>query len=114
MASRCSISWSRSRNVRPVRSATAWPTVVFPQPGRPTRMRCGLEGSAAEPGCDVRKVGLIVPFDFAERIAAELLDERVREHERKHPLGDYAHGGYCRHVAPLGDGCRGLAGGHVD
>ena len=37
------------------------PTVVFPDPGRPTRIRCGFDGSAAEPGCDVRKVGVIVP-----------------------------------------------------
>ena len=96
------------------RAATACPTVVFPEPGRPTRIRCGFDGSAAEPGCDVRKVGVIVPSRFAERIAAELLEERVGEHERKHPLRDDPHGGHGGHVAALGDRGRGLAGRDVD
>ena len=84
-------------------SATACPTVVFPDPGSPTRIRCGFDGSAAEPGCDVRKVGIIVPFRFADGIAAELLQERVREDEREHRFGDDPHRRHRGHVAALGD-----------
>src|SRR5215510_7702723 len=103
-----------SRKVRPVCWPTRCPTVVFPHPGSPTRMTCGFDGSAADPGCDVRKVAVIVSFRFAERIASELLEERVGENEGQHPFGDDPHRRYGRHVATLSHGLRGLAGRDVD
>ena len=42
------------------------PTVDFPEPGNPTRITCGSDGSAAETPCDVRKVGIEVPLHFAQ------------------------------------------------
>src|SRR5215204_7259952 len=112
--SRRAISASKSRKVRPSSRASAEPTVLFPAPGKPTRTRWGTEGSAAEPGCDVRKVAIEIPLDFEQRIAAELLQHRVGEHEGEHRLGDDAHGGHRGHVAALGGGRGGLASGHVD
>src|SRR6476646_1427170 len=111
--SRRAISESKSRKLRSSSRASAEPTVLFPAPGRPTRMRCGTEGSAADPGCDVRKVAIEVPLDFGEGIPAELLQHGVREHEGEHRFGDDAHRGHGGDVAPLGGGGRGLAGGDV-
>src|SRR6476646_9124769 len=109
--SRRAISASKSRKLRSSSRASAEPTVLFPAPGRPTRMRCGTEGSAAEPGCDVRKVAIEVPLDFGEGIPTELLQHCIREDESDHRFGDDTHRGHGSHVAPLGGGGRGLAGG---
>src|SRR5258705_8947586 len=100
--SRRAISASKSRKLRSSSRASAAPTVLFPAPGSPTRTRCGTEGSAAEPGCDVRKVAIEVPLDFGEGIPPELLQHGVREHEREHCFGDDAHRGYGGDVASLG------------
>src|SRR5436190_6809392 len=91
--SRREISASKSRNVRPSSRARAEPTVLFPDPGSPTRMRWGADGSAAEPGCDVRKVAIEIPFDLGQRVAPELLQHGVGEDEGEHRLRDDAHGG---------------------
>src|SRR5258705_6921889 len=91
---RRAISASRWRKRRSSSRGAAAPTVLFPAPGSPTRTRCGTEGSAAEPGCDVRKVAIEVPLDFGEGIPPELLQHGVREHEREHCFGDDAHRGY--------------------
>src|SRR6187549_1638721 len=99
--SRRAISASKSRNVRPSSRASADPTVLFPAPGNPTRMRCGRDGSAAEPGCDVRKVAIEVPLDFGQRVAAELLQHCVRQDEGEHRFGNDAHRGYGGDVAAL-------------
>src|SRR5437763_5076432 len=112
--SRRAISASKSRKLRSSSRASAAPTVLFPAPGNPTRMRCGTEGSAAEPGCDVRKVAIEVPLDFGEGISPELLQHGITEYEREHRFGNDAHGGYGGDVAPLGGRRRRLTGGHVD
>src|SRR5215203_2752227 len=111
--SRRAISASKSRNVRASSRASAEPTVLFPAPGSPTRMRCGTEGSTAEPGCDVRKVAIEIPLDFGQRVTAELLQHGVGEDEGDHRFGDDAHGGYRGDVASLGGGTGGAASGHV-
>src|SRR6478735_12745871 len=112
--SRRAISESKSRKLRSSSRARAKPTVLFPAPGKPTRMRCGTEGSAAEPGCDVRKVAIEVPLGFGEGIPPELLQHGVREHEGEHRLGNDTHRGHRRDVAPLGGSrCR-LASGDID
>src|SRR2546423_253526 len=105
--SRRAISASKSRKLRSSSRASADPTVLFPAPGRPTRMRCGTEGSAAEPGCDVRKVAIEVPLDFGEGISTELLEHGIREHEGEHRLRDDAHRGDSGDVASLGGRRRG-------
>src|SRR6478672_1657211 len=112
--SRRAISASKSRKLRSSSRARAEPTVLFPAPGKPTRMRCGTEGSAAEPGCDVRKVAIEVPLDFGEGISTELLQHGIREHEGDHRLGDDAHRGHGGDVAALGGGRRRFASGNVD
>src|SRR5215208_3033432 len=99
--SRRASSASKSRKVRPSSRASTEPTVLFPAPGNPTRMRWGTEGSAAEPGCDVRKVAIEVPLNFGQRVAAELLQHCVGEDESEHRFGDDAHGGYGGDVAAL-------------
>src|SRR3990172_2736900 len=107
MARRRSISASRSRKVRRSAAAAARPAVDFPEPGNPTRMRWGFEGSAisaAETGCDVRKVGIVVAPKLGEGVAAELLDERVGDHQRGHRLRDDSHRGDGGDVAALGRG----------
>src|SRR3982750_4443411 len=112
--SRRTISASKSRKLRSSSRARAEPTVLFPAPGNPTRMRCGIEGSAAEPGCDVRKVAIEVPLDFGEGIPPELLEHGVSEHEGEHPLGDHPHRGHGSDVAALGRRGSRLARGDVD
>src|SRR5690349_24768449 len=100
--SRRAISASKSRKVRPSSRASTEPTVLFPAPGSPTRIRCGTEGSTAEPGCDVRKVAIEVPLNFGQRVAAELLQHGVGEDEGEHRFRNDAHGGYRGNVAALG------------
>src|SRR5689334_160468 len=112
--SRRAISASKSRKLRSSSRARAEPTVLFPAPGRPTRMRWGTEGSAAEPGCDVRKVAIEVPLDFGEGISTELLEHGVGEHQGEHRLGDDAHRGDGGDVAPFGGRGSGLPRGDVD
>ena len=48
------------------RDAQRAPSVLFPAPGRPTRIRCGEFGSAAEAGCDVRKVAIEIPLNLRQ------------------------------------------------
>src|SRR5438270_10254188 len=103
-----------SRKVRPVAVATAWPTVVFPEPGSPMRTRCGLPGSAAESGFEVRKVGVIVPFGFGDRVAAELFQKGIGENDGHHRLRNHSHRGDSGHIAPLGRCRGGLSGRNVD
>src|SRR6476620_10468571 len=100
--SRRSISRSRSRNARPSAVATPSPTVVFPEPGSPTRTTWGRPASIGETGCDVRNVAIVVPLRFGERVAPELLEEGVGEGDRQHRLGDHAHGRGGGDVAALG------------
>src|SRR6185503_7185480 len=95
-------------------AASASPTAVFPAPGRPTRMRCGFPTSMSETICDVRKVAVIVPPRFRERIAAKLLERRLRQHVRRHRLGNDTHCRYCRNIAALGRRGRSLACSYID
>src|SRR5438477_10777694 len=96
--SRRSISASKSRKVRPSFSATKAPTVVLPDPGRPTKTMCGLLGSLAETVLELRKVSVIISSRLPHRIAAELLEHRFREHDREHRLRYNSHGWHRRDV----------------
>src|SRR6476661_1848092 len=100
--SRRSISRSRSRKGLPRAVATPSPTVVFPEPGSPTRTTWGRSASIGETGCDVRNVAIVVPPRFVERVAAELLEESVSEDDGEHRLGDHPHRRGRGDVAPLG------------
>src|ERR1019366_1001933 len=114
---RRSTSASKSRKGRFSCSATARPAVVFPAPGKPTRIKCGFAGSAmsaAETGRDVRKVGIVVAPEFGEGVTAELLDECIGKYERGHRLGDDTHRRHGGHVAAFGGRFGARAGLRVD
>src|SRR5688572_5363605 len=89
--SRRSISRSKSRNDRFSWAASASPATVFPDPGKPTRIKCGFPTSVSETICDVRKIAVIVSPHFPEGVASELLDRRLCQDKGRHRLGDDAH-----------------------
>src|SRR4051794_33599018 len=99
--SRRTISSSKSRNARPSRLATRRPSMDFPAPGSPTRIRCGLLGVNVDSGGNVGQVRVVVALRLFERIAAELLEKRLRDDERHHGLGDHAHGRHGGDITPL-------------
>src|SRR3954469_16293410 len=93
------IDLSESMKGTPSRRATRLPTFVFPAPGGPMITSRGpaasdstdvRRGARAEGVGDGREVGLEVAPRLGDRVAAELLDHRVREHERDHRLGHHA------------------------
>ena len=55
-----------------------------------------------------------IAFRFAERIATELFQESLRQHQRHHGLRDHAGGGHHAHIRALIGGQGRLAGGQVD
>src|SRR5690349_21837319 len=112
--SRFSSSRSRSMKTRPSRSATCWPTVDFPAPEIPTRMRCGPMESVAQTGREPRDVAIIVALELLEGVAAELLEGRLGDDERHHRLGDHPHCGDGRDIAPLSNCLRGSACRDID
>ena len=63
----------------------SWPTVVLPAPGGPTRTSNGRHVTTR--CCEV---GVAVAPGLGDRVAAELLEHRVGEHERDHRLRDHA------------------------
>src|SRR6202022_4606008 len=112
--SRREISLSKSRNWRLSWRPSSNPTVLLPEPGSPIRTICGTDGSAVEPGCEVRKVCMKVSLDFGERVAAEFFEHCVAEHQSSHRLRNHPH---CRnrgHIAALGSRFGRFAGRHVD
>ena len=60
------------------------------------------------------QVGLDVGAGLGQRVAAELLQRRARQHQRHHGLDDDAGGGHRAHVGALVDRDGLVAGGHVD
>src|SRR5690242_18153298 len=100
-------------------SATSRPTVLFPDPGRPTSTtwrRMSVPGRFTErrpAGAEPGQVPIVVPPHLAERVAAELLQHRIGQHEGSERLGDDAHGRDRRDVRALALGVGRLAGGQV-
>ena len=88
---RRSISASKSRNGLRKTLAAPRPTVVFPTPGRPTRIRCRGKGLASCSGTERRDVAVEIPARLLERIAPKLLEQGVGNDECCHGFGDYPH-----------------------
>src|SRR3954470_10007323 len=89
--------------------------VVFPAPGNPTSTMCGPTAasasfSATEPG----KVTLEAASGLVERVAAEFLEQRLREDKSCHRFGDDPHRRHRRDIASFRDRLRGVAGLHLD
>src|SRR5438046_10637498 len=78
-----STSWSKSTNGRPRRRARRRPTSLFPVAMNPVRITCGTSEAP-----HVREIAVEVPPDLGERVATELLQERVGDHERDDRLRD--------------------------
>src|SRR5665213_2083609 len=88
-----STSMSVSRNVVPNLLASSRPTVLLPAPGGPTRTTSGAITGASAAGRDVStasthdqrvEVTTHVAADLIDRVAAELLENRVRDDESHH------------------------------
>src|SRR5688500_5217711 len=117
--SRRSISRSRSMNWASRAAASSGPTVLFPDPGRPTRTMCGRRlvmvsrPSVADSLVDAGEVAVDVSTRLVEGIATELLQPGLREHERDHRFRNDAHRRDRGDIAALGRRLRFLAGFHV-
>src|SRR5688572_1285163 len=99
---------------RPSRSATASPTVDFPAPEIPTRIRWAARASVAKARGKSSEVAITISPELLEGIAAELLDRGLRDDERHHCLGDHTHCRHSSHITPLRDRLRGAPRGDVD
>ena len=93
----------------PSASATSWPTVLLPAPGsptsrmwRPASQPSGRRGPERGPaGAQRGDVAVVVPPHLGQRVAAELLQHRVGQHDGDHRLGDDAQRGHRGHVRAL-------------
>src|SRR5690606_222837 len=93
---RASNSTSPSAKRTPNSLATFLPTVVLPDPMRPTRTMRGPWGAASgtdRTGSQRVEEGPVVAHELFDRIAAELAGGLVRQHESDHVLGHHATGG---------------------
>src|SRR5690606_8084670 len=112
-----SISASMSMKRQPSARASSVPTVVLPAPGSPisthrfagcaicSRFRAALFRSAERltPLHELRKIAVEVATQLGHAVAAELLEYRIREHDREHRLADDARGRERDHIAALTD-----------
>src|ERR1700737_930184 len=108
-----SISRSKSRNGLSSRRAAAFPIVVLPTPGSPTRIRCGggLSSLSVTQGLNVI---VVVAPSFLERVSAELLEECLGDDECCHRFGDYSHRRNGRDITSFRHRLSGLPSLHFD
>src|SRR5581483_12261796 len=90
---------SVSTNGQPSRAARRRPTSVFPVAMNPVSTT-----RATSEAPHVLEVAVVVASDLRQRIAAELLEERVGDHERDDGLPDHGGGGDRDHVRALDRG----------
>src|SRR6187431_3105553 len=87
--------------------ATLLPIRVFPAPGAPISTRAGCPSATiaddlgAQFGGNGGEVGIEIALGLAQRVSAKLFENRVREHEGNHRLGDNSRRRHCAHVRPL-------------
>ena len=116
-------SWSMSNRGAPSASATWRPTALLPaarkpdehemarhQPGPPALAAIRRRSSGQPSG---RHVCLVVAPHLGQRVAAELLQHRVRQRQGDHRLRDHAERGYGGHVGPLALSVGRLTGGEI-
>src|SRR5690606_37951605 len=105
--SRRSTSRSKSWKAQPSREARSRPTVDLPLPMKPTRSTCWRGGPgrasalAIPPVEEVREVPVEVPAHLGQGVPAELLEERVGQHERGHRLAHHRRRRHRAYVTPL-------------
>src|SRR4051794_12703059 len=119
LPTRDSMTASTSAKGTPHRCASRAPTVDLPEPGAPTSTRAAVTASSPgrqrqAAGGDAVEEGAPVPAGLGDRVATELLDGRVGQHERGHGLGHDAGGGHGADVGTLVVRDGRLAGGGVD
>src|SRR5450755_1304674 len=110
-----STSVSVSRNVVPNRLASNRPTVLLPAPDGPTRTTRGAITVPVSSLHDQRfEVAAHISANLIDRVAAELLQHGVGNHECHHRLGNNTCRGNSADIAALVDRLRSLAGRDVD
>src|SRR5690606_36416406 len=133
---RRSIASSRSVNSQPSLWARSRPIVVLPaamNPIRTTRVIGSAAGTPVKssgswsvtsstglcmlvppPALDLGEVAVEVAAYLGHRVAPELFQHGVGQHDRDHGLRDHGGGGEGDDVAPFPDRVRGLVGPEID
>src|SRR6185295_4652432 len=112
LRARRAMARSVSTTLAPSRLARSGAMVLLPMPGGPTMKRC----TPLFPLVDRSEAGTISVDrgdEIVSVVAAELLDERICEHEREHRFRDNASRGHDAHITALDVRGRWRAGAKV-